>query len=292
MCLLFKRGILILFLPERLPDERFPKALTQSFIMVAVMASHLTIASLAMVASAQTQAPPTTSAASKKYYNKLQLDYAHYMLNALAAAVVLYFTWKSYIRLTLHVRRLHGMANGTQRYFAREDYRMSWFKKHVVNAPIFRVRHSREFQLSWAVNMGTLPTRFQALCVMGLIGMNTALCTLHIPYNDNIATWGKLLRNRTGTLATANLIPLVILAGRNNPLVPMLGISFDSWNFYHRWIGRIFAAEALVHFFCYLFYTGLVEGWNSVTSDFQGDEKAITGLVVSSHTHTSPYCSC
>lgn len=258
--------------------------------MTEVMATTpLIVVSLAMVASAQKEASSSdgqTSAAAaaltaqKQYLNKLQLDYAHYMLAAMAATVGLLFIWKSYTRMALHFRRLHGMANGTQRYFSRQDYRLAWFKRNVVDAPLFGVRHNREFQLSRAVTMGSLPTRFQAFCLLGLIAMNVALCTLHLPYSSNIETWGRFMRNRTGTLATANTIPLVLLAGRNNPLIPLLGISFDSWNFFHRWIARIVAAEAIVHFFCYLFYQGLVEGWDSVYSDFHGDYRALTGLVV------------
>ncbi|KAN0070070.1 hypothetical protein V8E54_011651 [Elaphomyces granulatus] len=40
-------------------------------------------------------------------------------------------------------------------------------------------------------------------------------------------------------MATINLMPLVILTGRNNPLIPLLGVLFDSWNFFHRSLARI-----------------------------------------------------
>ncbi|KAN0086319.1 hypothetical protein V8E54_000007 [Elaphomyces granulatus] len=42
-------------------------------------------------------------------------------------------------------------------------------------------------------------------------------------------------------MATINLMPLVIFTGRNNPLVPLLGVLFDSWNFFHRSLARIVA---------------------------------------------------
>lgn len=37
------------------------------------------------------------------------------------------------------------------------------------------------------------------------------------------------------------------MAGRNNPLITLLGISFDQFNLLHRWFGRIAVLEALVH---------------------------------------------
>ena len=37
------------------------------------------------------------------------------------------------------------------------------------------------------------------------------------------------------------------MAGRNNPLVPLLGISFDTYNLLHRWLGRIVVLESVLH---------------------------------------------
>ena len=42
-------------------------------------------------------------------------------------------------------------------------------------------------------------------------------------------------------------VPLFLLAGRNNPLIPLLNISFDTYNLIHRWFGRIVILEALAH---------------------------------------------
>ncbi|EED19952.1 ferric-chelate reductase, putative [Talaromyces stipitatus ATCC 10500] len=211
--------------------------------------------------------------------DELQSEYTHFMLIAMAATCALYFAWKSFLRLTSHIRRLHGMTNDSQRYFTRDDHRMAWFKRNIVDAPLFRVRHNREFQLSRAINMGTLPSRFQALCLVGLITMNVVLCVLHIPFSNDIKTYGDTLRNRTGTLATANLIPLVILVGRNNPLISLLGLSFDSWNFFHRWLARIVAAESLAHFLSWLFTSAEERGWATIVAGFHTSRLLITGLV-------------
>lgn len=222
----------------------------------------------------------TTQATDFEYLDNLQDDYTHFMLVAMAATVALYFVWKSSLRLTSHIRRLHGLGNDSQRYFTRDDFRMAWFKRNIIDAPLFRVRHNREFQLSRAVNMGTLPSRFQAICLAGLIAMNVVLCVLHIPFSEGIVSYGTFLRNRTGTLATANLIPLVILAGRNNPLIPLLGLSFDSWNIFHRWLARIVAAESLAHFLSWMFCTADKSGWATIIKAFHNSQLIITGLVV------------
>lgn len=215
-----------------------------------------------------------------EYFNILQMHYAHYMLLAMAAAVALFFAWTMFLKLNAHMRRLYGLGNDTQRFFARDDYRMAWLKRNIVDAPLFRSRHNREFQLSRAINMGTLPSRFQAICLAGLISMNVVLCVLHVPFSEGLEAFASVLRNRTGTLATANLIPLVILAGRNNPLIPLVGLSFDTWNFFHRWLARLVALESLAHTFSWIASEVNKAGWSAVAEAFRGSEFILTGLVV------------
>ncbi|CEN62910.1 Putative Metalloreductase [Aspergillus calidoustus] len=120
-------------------------------------------------------------------------------------------------------------------------------KKHVLYAPIGRKRHNREIQLSSALNVGTLPSRFQAILITLYIGSQIAYCAL-LDYEVNVKrALVAELRGRSGTLAVLNMVPLFILAGRNNPMIPLLRISFDTWNLIHRWLGRIVVIESIVH---------------------------------------------
>jgi hypothetical protein len=50
-----------------------------------------------------------------------------------------------------------------------------------------------------------------------------------------------------GTIAVVNLIPLIVLSGRYNPLSRLLSINFDNFNVIHRWLGRIVMLEAVAH---------------------------------------------
>uniref|UniRef100_A0A093VD47 ferric-chelate reductase (NADPH) n=1 Tax=Talaromyces marneffei PM1 TaxID=1077442 RepID=A0A093VD47_TALMA len=65
----------------------------------------------------------------------------------------------------------------------------------------------------------------------------------------------------TGTLAIVNLVPLVITAGRNNPLILVLRVPFDAFNLVHRWLGRIVVAEAVAHTMAVLVRVG---GWDTI----------------------------
>lgn len=206
--------------------------------------------------------------------------YGDYILMALAGAVALYFAWAMSLRVHAHIRRLFGLLNEKQRYFARPDHRMAWFKRNVVDAPLFRVRHNREFQLSSAINMGTLPTRFQSLVLVGLLATNAALCLHGIPFSRGMDAFASPLLSRTGILSVVNTIPLVILAGRNNPLIPLLGLSFDCWNLFHRWLGRIAAFEAAGHMAIWMAYKVHRSGWAAVGQSITHSTKIMTGFVV------------
>jgi hypothetical protein len=219
-------------------------------------------------------------------------------LAAMAAAVALFFLWETSIRVSAHLRRLTSLGNDNQRYFARGDSRMAWLKEHIVYAPLFRTRHNREFQLSRAIGMGTLPTRFQTICLVALVALNVTLCVADIPFGQSESTVANAIKDRTGTMATVNLIPLVILAGRNNPLIPLLRLSFDAWNFFHRWLARIVVLEAIAHTLAWIipkvqlrkfmsptYYCGnanlpIEGGWPTVLKEFRESYTIITGLVV------------
>jgi ferric-chelate reductase len=119
-------------------------------------------------------------------------------------------------------------------------------KSHLLYAPLFGKRHNREIQLSSAMNMGTLPSRFHSLLIFGYILSQIIYCC-DLDYQNETPAIIAELRGRSGTLATLNIVPLVLFATRNNPLIPLLRISFDSYNLFHRWLGRIAAVESIIH---------------------------------------------
>jgi hypothetical protein len=89
---------------------------------------------------------------------------------------------------------------------------------------------------------------------------------------------------------------MVLLAGRNNPLIPLLNVSFDSFNMMHRWLGRLAVIEAIAHTLCYtinkvdtgmnsfLFMTTAgancpVAGWSAVKASIAHSNLIMTGLI-------------
>jgi hypothetical protein len=213
--------------------------------------------------STQAEAPPGEGQATGWTPDMENDSLAKYLLFITAVLSAVVIIWRLTMAITRYVRTVSSLNNETQRYFARPSDIFSWIKKNILYAPLINKRHNREFQLSSAINVGTLPSRFQFLFLLAYFATNVAFAVVHIPFAESSADALKQVRNRSGTLATVNMIPLFILAGRNNPLISLLGISFDTMNLIHRWFGRIVAIEAVVHTLAFYAGSALKEGWGA-----------------------------
>lgn len=146
-----------------------------------------------------------------------------------------------------YIRTVSCLNNDTQRYFARPTYWFGNLKRLFLDAPLFRTRHHREFKLSAALNVGTLPSRLQTTFLLAYLTATIVLTCISVQWDKSTEHIEEQLLKRTGFMAIMNMIPLFLLAGRNNPLIVWTGITFDTYNLIHRWLGRIVVAEAIVH---------------------------------------------
>ncbi|TLD32879.1 hypothetical protein PspLS_00347 [Pyricularia sp. CBS 133598] len=181
--------------------------------------------------------------------NVLLSSYLYYVIGSVALALIV---WRISTWIVRYTRQVSSLNNETQRYFAKENSKWMWFKRELQYAPIFRKRHNREIQISSAINVGTLPSRLQLVLLAGYCATNILFCVWKIPLHKNFDSVASQLRNRTGVLSVVNMVPLFLMATRNNPLIPLLGISFDTMNLMHRWFGRIVVAEAIIHTVAYM----------------------------------------
>lgn len=219
-----------------------------------------------------------TSSVDPDVVNEMLSHYLLIVLGAISAALVI---WRLTILLVRYVRTVACLHNDTQRYFAQPSEKYSWLKKNVVYAPIFGKRHNREFQLSSALNAGTLPTRLQLVFLLGYLATNVAFCVMTIDFSGEFTKVAGLVRNRTGYLAVVNMIPLFLMAGRNNPLINLLGISFDTFNLLHRWLGRIVTLEALAHTLAFLVSSASKGSWAAAFNTVFKVPYMLWGFIVS-----------
>lgn len=151
-----------------------------------------------------------------------------------------------------HLRHIVSLGGEADQRYWMQNQSPFWAlcKKNLFYAPLGKIRHNRELQLSKAISVGTLPGRFHTLVIVLYCLSNLVYC-LALDWNSYDATAIAELRGRSGQLAALNLIPTVLFALRNNPLIYLTRVSYDTFNLMHRWAARIVVVESVVHTICW-----------------------------------------
>ncbi|CAI6333845.1 unnamed protein product [Periconia digitata] len=208
------------------------------------------------------------------------VDVQHYLGRIWYAFVAVFALYQLIYHFVRYIRTVACLNNDKQRYFAVPTTIFANFRRHFLNAPLFRQRHHREFKISSAINVGTLPSRLQTLMLLGYFATNVGFCFWRIDYsNSNYEAIASILRNRSGVMSVMNCIPLFLLAGRNNPIIMLTNLPFDTMNLIHRWIGRIVILEALCHTLAHMAKGAHTKGWGYAVKGLVGSEMMWTGLI-------------
>ena len=224
---------------------------------------------------------PEQNKATEDYLNYLNKSLAENYLYALIAFTFVVFCYISLTRLNNHIRHLSSLNGnpGSQKYFSTLSSTTSWLKDHIFMAPMFHHRRAAPIKFSSKINLGGLPTRFQAIFIGFIIFYNVFACVWNVPWGNKELQVLPILRNRTGTLATVNLIPIVIMATIKNPLINALEISYDSFNLLHRWVGRLSILQGIAHVLCWMIAKVKSQGWSAVEKSFTHSSFIYTGLI-------------
>ncbi|KAL2161212.1 hypothetical protein VTH06DRAFT_8432 [Thermothelomyces fergusii] len=167
-----------------------------------------------------------------------------------------------------------------QEFWKRTQWNsMPGLKRNLLYAPLWKKRHNREIRLSSAVSMGTLPSRLHSLLLFGYLASNLAYLFVLNWKNENKYALCAEIRGRSGTLSVVSMVPLIIFAGRNNPLINLLNVSFDTYNLLHRWMGRISVIEAIIHFISWAIVQVADDGWEGVRRKTVHDRFIGSGIV-------------
>ena len=171
-------------------------------------------------------------------------------LYVLAGVVGVLFLYRTGIRIRHHQQLCEVLRKDDQSKFSKTNSWRATINRHVLFAPLFSTRHNREFRLMGKFHMGTIPLRLEVCMLLGYIALNIIFFFVLIDWGSGFSEKMFQLKYAAGHLSVMNSPALVLSAGRNNPLIPLLGIQFDTFNLLHRWIGRIMAVEALIHMGC------------------------------------------
>lgn len=167
-------------------------------------------------------------------------------LFAVGGLVAALFAWRTVIRIRHRRRSKLALQNDDQRELSRTSPINASLKKHMLYAPLFGNRHSREIRFL-RLHMGSIPLRLEVILLLIYLALNLIFVIVTVDWWEGYSKKMFQLKFAAGHLAVMNMPGLVLSAGRNNPLVALLGLSFDTFNFMHRWVGRVIAANAVIH---------------------------------------------
>lgn len=155
-----------------------------------------------------------------------------------------------------------GPAGDDQQKWSQNQTKLfPWIKRHVLYAPLRNKRHNTLIQLPYGgYSIGTIPSRLHSLMLLVYFIGNIIACSV-VDYQPERAHVLAELRGRAGAIAAWNMIPCLIFAGRNNPLIWLTRVSYDTFNLLHRWTGRIVILEVLAHTAFWLINEVEVNGW-------------------------------
>ncbi|KAF3054991.1 Ferric reductase transmembrane component 3 [Daldinia childiae] len=165
------------------------------------------------------------------------------------------------------IRHVSAMSTPAdkQTYWKRSQWsRMPWLKRNLIYAPLWRKRHNREIKLSAAISIGTLPSRLHSVILGIYLISNIVYMSYEDWFQENRYALAAEIRGRSGTLALVNMVPLIIMAGRNNPLIGLLRVSFDTYNLLHRWMGRMVVIEAVIHTIAWAVVAAAADGYDGM----------------------------
>lgn len=166
-----------------------------------------------------------------------------------------------------HIRQVSAMSVQGERQTYWKYAQSHWmpsFKKDFIYAPLWGKRHNREIRLSKAMNMGTLPSRLHFILLF-IYTVSNLVYMFYLNWaNENRYALCAEIRGRSGTLGAVNMVPLIIFAGRNNPMISWLKISFDTYNLFHRWLGRLSVVEVIIHFLVWAIVQMAATGWSGL----------------------------
>lgn len=123
------------------------------------------------------------------------------------------------------------------------------FNAYLIDPPAWGKKHKMP-----TLGLGLVPTRGQAFFILYIISINAVATFEGYPYYepngvfpDHHYAWMRLIGNRAGAIAFAN-IPIVILyAGRNSLLLHLTNWSHSTFLLLHRWIATICVIQVILH---------------------------------------------
>lgn len=121
-------------------------------------------------------------------------------------------------------------------------------RKHLTLPALFNGKHGAPLNI-WRFFTVLAPTRGQTLIIIIYLILNVLAGVLYYRIDQSVSsiTLLRFVGIRTGIVSFTQLPLMLLFACRNNPMIYLTGWSYNVFNIYHHWIGRMVALHAIIH---------------------------------------------
>jgi predicted ferric reductase len=125
-------------------------------------------------------------------------------------------------------------------------------RQHIVLPPLGRYHHCETRKVLFL--KFNLPSRTQTLVIVGYMAIN--MICLFVDHEillpnysqpTSMQQYSRYIGSRSGLLVLAEMNLLFFFGGRNNFLIYLTGWPLETFNVFHRWIGRVIVVNSIVH---------------------------------------------
>ncbi|KAK9429783.1 ferric reductase NAD binding domain-containing protein [Lipomyces doorenjongii] len=220
---------------------------------------------------------------AEKNHNMKWSEYYGNILNAYWGFLIL-LAFGRLITLRLYPRKGSRPLSVVSKFRAHVSLPATWGGKHI------------EPQRLGNIPVNVIPTRWQSIVVFFFIALNIIFLFVDmwtvpnntIYYTDAIMR-ARNIGDRAALLGVALFPILFLFGGRNNVLMFFTGWSFETFNVFHRWIGRVMFINFAVHGWSFTYYyrhTGEYKGesnfayWKEQILDDRDNYLGIVAIVL------------
>ncbi|AET41366.1 ferric/cupric-chelate reductase Ecym_8070 [Eremothecium cymbalariae DBVPG len=158
------------------------------------------------------------------------------------------------------------LFNFLHRFLRWSPLRTNWMKKHIILPSVYKDYHERTYLFAKLFPLD-FPTRLQWLVVAGFIIQTVISCcvgynvTLPHPYTNSQWFMDLDLVSYRVDLMSFSLFPVIYFFGiRNNPFIPLTGMAYATFSFYHKWCSYVCCMLAFIHSVIWTVYACSAEG--------------------------------
>lgn len=178
--------------------------------------------------------------------------------------------WLGVLGIAIVYRVLLGSRIHKLRWLVLKNKYATLLRGRIV-IPALWYSHARE--VGRYCFMSLIPTRLESLILAVYCAFHAVfLFKVNIDHRQLLSNYKNqiiiFLSDRAGILAFAHFPLIILFSGRNQMIQSLTGIKYSTFIVFHKWLGRVMLADAILHALGYTYHSYLSHYWMHVKHNY------------------------